>query len=176
MDEKLSPCATQLEEEIGTESLKQIQTSKGRETSSYRQGLENRKEEEEEKLDCATSVEQSSNNCTTRPTFSDPNKPIDKGDALSSTNPTMNDTDQKRVSRRDEHEQRKLLMHSSGQDLQEGEQTHTTQNSNLDDEDIVIFPTQVKVCQFNVSYIPTVIQYKKVNRFCKGSLRIYNVI
>ena len=175
MDENLSPCATQLEEEIETESLKQTHTSKGREIS-YCQGLENRKEEEGENLDCATSVEQSSNNCTGRPTFSDPNKPIDKGDALSSTNPTMNDTDQKRVSRRDEHEQRKLLMHSSGQDLQEGEQTHTTQNSNLDDEDIVIFPTQVKVCQFNVSYIPTVIQYKKVNRFCKGSLRIYNVI
>ena len=175
MDENLSPCATQLEEEIETESLKQTHTSKGREIS-YCQGLENRKEEEGENLDCATSVEQSSNNCTGRPTFSDPNKPIDKGDALSSTNPTMNDTDQKRVSRRDEHEQRKLLMHSSGQDLQEGRLAHTTQNSNLDDEDIVIFPTQVKVCQFNVSYIPTVLQYKKVNRFCKGSLRIYNFI
>ena len=154
MDEKLSPCATQLEEEIGTESLKQTHTSNVGETSSYCQGLENRKEEEGENLDCATSVEQSSNNCTRRPTFSDPNKPIDKDDALSSTYPTINDTDQKRVSRRDEHEQRKLLMHSSGQDLQEGGLTHTTQNSNLDDEDIVIFPTQVKVCRFNVPYIP----------------------
>ena len=167
MDEKLSPCATQLEEEIGTESLKQTKTSKRRETSSYRQGLENRKEEEEN-LDCATSVEQSSNNCTTRPTFSDPNKPIDKDDALSSTYPTMNDTDQKRVSRRDEHEQRKLLMHSSGQDLQEGGLANTTQDSNLDDEDIVIFPTQVKVCRFNIPYSPYYhsIQ-KKVNRFLR---------
>lgn len=154
MDEKLSTCPIQFEEEIGTESLKQTQTSKGRETSSYRQGLENRKEEEGENLDCATSVEQSSNNCTTRPTFSHPNKPIDKDDALSSTYPTMNDTDQKRVSRRDEHEQRKLLMHSSGQDLQEDGLANTTQNSNLDDEDIVIFPTQVKVCRLNIPYSP----------------------
>ena len=152
MEKKLSPCATQHEKEIGTESLKQTPTFSGKETSSsYCQGLKNRKEEEREKLDDTSTVEQSSNNCTTRPTFSDLNseQSMDKDDAERSTYPSLHDTDQKRVSRRDEHEQRKLLLHSSGQDFQEGGLAHNTHNSTLDDGDIVIFPSQIKVCRFS---------------------------
>ena len=164
MEEKLSPCATQHEKEIGTESLKQTPTLSGKETSSsYCQGLKNRKEEEGEKLDGISTVEQSSNNCTTRPTFSDLNseQPMDKDDAELSTYPSLHDTDQKRVSRRDEHEQRKLLLHSSGQHFQEGGLAHNTHNSTLDDGDIVIFPSQIKVCRFSFSKNPSIVSCKK---------------
>ena len=163
MEKKLSPCATQHEKEIGTESLKQTPTLSGKETSSYCQGLKNRKEEEGEKLDGISTVEQSSNNCTTRPTFSDLNseQPMDKDDAELSTYPSLHDTDQKRVSRRDEHEQRKLLLHSSGQDFQEGGLAHNTHNSTLDDGDIVIFPSQVKVCRFSFFRNPSIVSFKE---------------
>ena len=150
MEEKLSPCATH-NEEIGTESLKQTQTLTEKEATLYFKCPKQTNAERGKKLDGATSVEQSSNKCTTRPTFSDLNseQTMDKDDVEICTFLTMNDTDQKRVSRRDEHEHRKLLLHSSGQDFQEGGLANTTQNSTLDDGDIVIFPSQVKVCGLN---------------------------
>ena len=156
MEAKLPPSITQHVEEIGTESLKQTQTLEEGETISYCQGLDDRKEEGREKLDCATSVEQSSNKCTTRPTFSDPNseQSMDKDDVELSTYPIANAVDQKRVSRRDEHEQQKLLLHSSGQ---EGGLSHTTQNSNVDDGDIVVFPSHVKVCRLKSCSYPRII-------------------
>ena len=152
MEGKLPLSMTHHVEEIGTESLKQTQTLKEGETPTYCQGLDDRKEEEREKFDCATSVEQSSNKCTTRPTFSDPKSEqlMDKDNVESNTYPT-NATDRKRVSRRDEHEQQKLLLHSSGQ---EGGLSRTTQSTNVDDGDIVVFPSQVKVCRLKSCFDP----------------------
>ena len=130
------------DEDVGKDTTHKRQTEvqlKEGETSSHCQGSDIKEVGE----DNTTSIEQCTNKCT-RPTFSDPDSELssssldNKVDGITTTN--IENVEQRRVSRRDEHERTLQQQHSCGQ--LEGGLDHI--NKKVVDESLIL-PSQTQV-------------------------------